>query len=255
MPIKKEVIIGDCRLLLGDSSKIIPLLDEVDAVITDPPYEAEAHTLQRRAMRGKKLKNEPLPFSAITEDQRLFFGESIPKICKGWIVLFCQIEAVVKWKDSIENGGAKYKRACIWVKPDGMPQFSGDRPGMGYETIVTLWSGKGRSVWNGGGRNGVFTFNKQESQGKAPHPTTKPMLLMKTLVSLFSNQGETVLDAYMGSGSTGVACAKSGRKFIGIEVNDEYFDIACNRIKNAYAQPDLFIGQNIKYPEQQKMDI
>lgn len=255
MKYKQKKIIGDCILYHADCTDIIPYLDDVDCCISDPPFEAEAHTIQRRVTRVGELKNESLPFSAITEDQRLIFGETIPKICKGWILVFCQIEAVVKWKEALEKGGAKYKRSCIWVKPDGMPQFSGDRPGMGYETIVTLWSGKGKSVWNGGGRKGVFTFNKQEARRKAPHPTTKPILLMKSLVSLFSNQGETVLDAYMGSGSTGVACVQSGREFIGIEINEEYFDIACNRIKEAYTQPDLFLGKDLKYPEQQEIDL
>jgi site-specific DNA-methyltransferase (adenine-specific) len=65
---------------------------------------------------------------------------------------------------------------------------------------------------------------------------------MSELVGLFSDYGETVLDPFMGSGSTGVACVKLGRKFIGVEISPEYFDIACERIRKAYAQPDMFIA-------------
>ena len=64
---------------------------------------------------------------------------------------------------------------------------------------------------------------------------------MKELVSLFTDVGKTILDPFMGSGTTGVACAKLGRKFIGIEIEPKYFDIACRRIEAAYAQPDMFV--------------
>jgi site-specific DNA-methyltransferase (adenine-specific) len=73
------------------------------------------------------------------------------------------------------------------------------------------------------------------------HPTEKPIKLFMELLSDFTNKNETILDPFMGSGTTGVACAKLGRKFIGIELDEGYFNIACERIKKAYDQPDLFI--------------
>lgn len=94
----------------------------------------------------------------------------------------------------------------------------------------------------GGGRHGVFTFNKSHGGGKAPHPTTKPLPLMRELVSLFTADRDVILDPFMGSGTTGIACAKMGRKFIGIEIDEKYFDIACRRIEEAYKQPDMFIA-------------
>jgi site-specific DNA-methyltransferase (adenine-specific) len=72
------------------------------------------------------------------------------------------------------------------------------------------------------------------------HPTEKPVSLMRELISLFSNFGETILDPFMGSGTTGVAAVKLGRKFIGIEIEPKYFDIACRRISDALKQPDMF---------------
>jgi len=161
------------------------------------------------------------------------------------VLAFCQAEAVSAWRGSLEAAGAKYRRAMVWVKPDGMPQFTGDRPGMGYESIVSAWAGPGASSWNGGGRHGVFTIPKHDSgngHGGAanPHPTTKPYRLMSELVSLFSNHGETILDPFMGSGSTGFAAISLGRKFVGVEIDQTYFAVACRRLEQAWKQPRLF---------------
>ena len=237
--------IGDATLYLGDCLEILPTLGKVDAVVTDPPFEAEAHTLQRRKL-GRVAGDrqdalvDALPFSEMTEETRRTFAIQATSLCAGWAIVFCQAEAVQIWREALEAGGAKYRRAMVWVKPDGMPQFTGDRPGMGYESIVASWCGGGRSRWNGGGRHGVFTCNKNDGTGPAPHPTTKPTRLMAELVSLFSDASQTILDPFMGSGTTGVACAKLGRRFIGIEIDPGYFDIACRRIDEAYRQRDLF---------------
>ena len=243
----REETIGDCTLYLGDCRDILPTLGPVDHVISDPPFEAEAHTLQRRINRGRTrgagddlVSAEPLPFDALKPEERNDVVWFASEKCTGWALFFCQAEAVTAWRSIMDNYGVTYRRAMVWVKPDGMPQYSGDRPGMGYESIVAGWCGEGRSVWNGGGRHGVFVGNKNDGPGKAPHPTTKPRWLMNELVSLFSNAGELVLDPFMGSGTTGMACANLGRRFIGIEREPTYFDIACRRIEEAYRQPRLF---------------
>jgi site-specific DNA-methyltransferase (adenine-specific) len=135
-------------------------LDAVDHIITDPPYEAEAHTLQRRCKGrnspdgatfwGKReILNMPLDFVAITDDDRKIFSFMAKKIVKRWVLVFCQIEALTIWRAHMQSAGLNYKRACIWVKPNGQPQLSGDRPGMGYETICAMHA-LGRSTWNGG---------------------------------------------------------------------------------------------------------
>tara|TARA_R100000655_G_scaffold62893_2_gene101355 strand:- start:311 stop:1057 length:747 start_codon:yes stop_codon:yes gene_type:complete len=232
--------IGDCTLYQGDCLEIMPTLGKVDAVVTDPPYEKEAHNTQRRVTRGGVPQTEAIPFPPITEKTRQQICHLVQKICDGWFIAFCQTEGVAKWRDSIEEAGIKYKKPMIWVKPDGMPQFNGQGPGMGYECMVSAWSGSGASRWNGGGRHGVFTYPKGEGV-KASHETQKPIKLISQLILLFTNHGHRVLDPFMGSGTTGVACAKLGRKFIGIELEPKYFDIACQRIEDAYKQPDLFV--------------
>lgn len=227
--------------------------DSVDVTITDPPYEAEAHTKGRRTKRnGGVCVPEVLPFAAITSDVRVESAREIGRVARRWALVFCQTEAAQEWAACLVNAGLDYVRTMIWVKPDGQPQFTGDRPGVGYESIVVAHR-PGRKRWNGGGRTGVFTCLREKGAlvtGEyigAPHPTTKPLPLMRELVSLFSDPGELVLDPFAGSGSTGVACNQLGRHFLGWELSPEYHAIAMRRLRGEEAkprpeQPSLFGG-------------
>ncbi len=221
-----------CAIAHGDCREILPLLDKVDLVLTDPPYEDEAHTPQRRVKRkGGVMEVQPLTFAPMDATTRLLVANQLGHLAKRWVLTFCQVEAAPIWRADYELAGLKYKRTCIWVKPDGMPQYSGDRPGMGYETFVAMHC-DGKSAWNGGGRHGVFVFNKNDNGGQQnEHPTTKPSKLMKELVGLFSNPGETILDPFMGSGTTLRAAKDLGRKCIGIEIEEKYCQIAVNRLR------------------------
>jgi site-specific DNA-methyltransferase (adenine-specific) len=226
---------GDC--LAGLSS----MPDgSVDVVITDPPYEAEAHTSQRLVARaGGKLEVEPLTFPPITEEQRTESARHMARLARRWILVFCQVEAAMKWRQVLEAGGAVYKRTCLWVKPDGKPQYSGDRPGIGYESIVACHA-PGRSTWNGGGSHGVFTITKG-GDPRTGHQTQKPVALMEILVRLFSNRGELVLDPFAGSGTTGVAAVRMGRRFIGWELNPSYAAVARKRVARAREQLEFSV--------------
>jgi site-specific DNA-methyltransferase (adenine-specific) len=232
------VTIGDAVLYLGDCREVLPTLaaGSVDAVVTDPPYDEEAHTPMRRtraAIEGRS-GNEAMFFDALTEEERKELTEQGKRLSCGWVIIFCQAEAVGTYRRLFAGA---YRRAMVWVKPDSAPQFSGDRPAMGYESIVAAWVGPEKSRWNGGGRRGVFIYN---STGYVhEHPAQKPIGLMVELISLFSEMGALVLDPYMGSGTTGVACLQTGRKFIGIERDGRSFDIACRRIEAAAMQMRL----------------
>lgn len=225
---------GDCRAIMAE-------LPPVDHILTDPPFEAEAHTKQRRNLGRKDfngrrdIQNGALGFGAITEEVRLESAALMAKVAKGWALVFCQAEAVAAWRQVLEDGGAKWRRAMVWVKPDGMPQFTGDRPGMGYESIAAAWCGEGASSWNGRGRHGVFMVNKHDAGqghggGKNEHPTQKPIKLMTLLVDLFSQPEQTILDPFMGSGTTLRAAKDLGRKAIGIELEEKYCEIAAKRM-------------------------
>ena len=248
MEFRKEII-GDATLYLGDCMEVMQTLDKVDAVVTDPPYDEEAHRFGRRTRATfEKAEMAELNFAKFPPENRLKLSEILKKLSIGWVISFCQIESIGLWKEAHENAGLKYRRSCIWRKPDGMPQFSGDRPGMGYETFVCSWSGKSKSIWNGGGKHGIYVYPK--GNAGANHQTEKPIALMQDIIFDFTQLAETILDPFMGSGTTGVACMNLGRKFIGIEIDEKYFEIACKRIKDAQKQGKLFAQPKPKVEQQ-----
>ena len=155
-PSPRVVVIGEATLYLGHSFTIPAEFPACAHVITDPPYDVEAHTLQRRTLgvgitRARKMKNTPLPFPPFTARERdIFCLRAVPK-CEGWFITFCQAETVGDWRKSMCQAGARWRRAGAWIKPDSSPQLSGDRPACGHEAIALGWCGTGRSIWNGGG--------------------------------------------------------------------------------------------------------
>lgn len=228
-----DVLIGWAPyvVLEADCFQVLPMLPDgaVDSVIQDPPYEAEAHTLQRRVKRTERhgsghgngdlrvAEVEPLSFPPITEAGRVANAAECSRITKRWVITFCQIEAAMKWQESLVAAGMARRRIGVWVKPDGQPQLSGDRPAMGFESIVFTHA-KGRSRWNGGGRSSVFTCNKFiPGDGPNVHPTQKPIPLLMELVELFTDPDDLVLDPFCGSGSLGIACVRLGRRYIGMD--------------------------------------
>lgn len=241
--IKKHVKIGDCDLYLGDCLSIMPLLGPVGHIISDPPYEASLHTSKNslrgpvRADRGPDLKG--LDFAPIDEIRAAVVERGA--ICEGWFIVFCTVEGVWKWAEEINASPMKYKRACIWVKPDSTPQLNGQGPAQGAECFVTAWNGSGHAKWNAGGKRGVYRHTVNPPDRHGGHPTEKPWRLFAEILIDFTSADQTILDPFMGSGTTLVACAKLGRKGIGIEMDETYFDIAVKRVEDAYRQADLFI--------------
>jgi site-specific DNA-methyltransferase (adenine-specific) len=175
----------------------------------------------------------------------------IVKGAKRWALIFSLAEGVMAWRDELQAARARYHLCLVWVKPDSMPRMNGQGPARGFETIVTAWCGPGYKRWNGGGKRGTYKTDDQpdpvyeckvnpRDRVKGRHPTEKPLKLMTALVSDFTNPGETILDPFMGSGSTGVACVQLGRRFIGIERDEKHFATARERIAAALAEPSLF---------------
>lgn len=243
--VNSPTVIGDCTLYQGDCLEIMPTLEPVDAVVTDPPYEAimqdAKNALQGRLRSDNRPGIRALDFQSI-DGIRAAVVENVARLCDGWFITFCTIEGTAYWAAAINSSPLKYKRPCIWVKPDCLPQLNGQGPAIGAECFITAWCGSGRSAWNAGGKRGVYTHNVNPPDRHGFHPTEKPWRLFVEILRDFTNPAQTVLDPFMGSGTTGVACAKLGRKFIGIELEPRYFDIACKRIEDAYKQPDLFVA-------------
>lgn len=255
--IRKEVI-GDCVLYQGNSLELMPEIGEVSHIISDPPYEASLHA-SKNALRGRvRVDSGPdlkgLNFDAIDEIRSDVVRIS-SEICSGWFIAFCTVEGVWKWAEEISASPMKYKRACIWVKPDSTPQLNGQGPAQGAECFVTAWNGKGHAKWNAGGKRGVYRHTVNPPDRHGGHPTEKPWRLFDELLRDFTNDGDNILDPFMGSGTTLVACAKLGRKGIGIELDPEYFDIACKRVEEAYRQPDLFVAPPKEEPKQGGFDL
>lgn len=239
-----RVEIGDCVLFRGDCMEIMPLLPVVDHIICDPPYEASLHASKNSLTGPVRLDSGPelkgLNFAPI-DSLRPDFIKAASAACSGWFVSFCSVEGVGNWVSAIKVAAMKYKRGCVWVKPDSTPQLNGQGPAQGAECFVTAWCGRGRARWNAGGKRGVYTHCVNPPDRTGLHPTEKPWRLMAEIIKDFTNERQIILDPFMGSGTTLVACAKMGRRGIGIELDPKYFDIACKRVEEAYAQPDLFV--------------
>lgn len=252
-PIRKEVTIGDCRLLLGDCLEILPVLGNVDHVITDPPYEDELHKAVGRIRRndGREMIQD-LGFEGINSS-RSVIAKAIVEASNGWALIFTLAEGVRAWRDDLQSVGAKWDTVLAWIKPDASPRFNGQGAARGFENCITVWCGKGYRSWNGGGKRGIYTHCVNVGRHGA-HPTEKPLPLMRDLVADYTQRGQTILDPFMGSGTTGAACIKLGRKFIGIELSEEHFDTAIERVTDAYSRPDLFIeAERAPAPVQQPL--
>lgn len=242
-----DLRLGDC---LDPLTGLASLPDGcVDHVITDPPYEAEAHAKARRQSRGPGHIAETyvIPFEQITEAQRSGLASEASRLGRRWVLVFCQAEGLSLWRAAYEAVGVRYRRAIVWVKPDSAPQFTGDRPAQAFEMIALGWVGGGRSVWNGGGRRGVYealvnNFGRSGGSTGRAHPTQKPIDLMEALIRDFTNPGDLVLDPFAGSGTTGVACIRNGRRFLGWERDAKYHEIATRRLAAAREQMGLFGG-------------
>jgi site-specific DNA-methyltransferase (adenine-specific) len=214
--------IGDATLYLGDCLEILPTLGKVDAVVTDPPYGiAYSH-----GVGGGCLAR-----STIFDDSPII-GDDSPFDPSPWVKYPCILFGANHYADKLPPSAFW----VIWDKRDGIGSNDQADCEMAWSSI------KGnarifRHLWNG-------MLKASERQEPRVHPTQKPVALMQWCLG-FLPDAITILDPFMGSGTTGVACANLGRHFIGIEIEPKYFDIACRRIVDSYKQPRLFEDEKI----------
>lgn len=208
-PIIREEIIGDCRLLLGDCLEIMPSLGEFDAVVTDPPYGIGITSSNRlavsRGMGGKSWDDVPAGPEALSA-------------------------MISKASQQIIWGGNYFdlpptRCPLVWDKNNAGRDFAD------FELAWTNLDMVARRI----------VFRPMNMDGGKLHPTQKPVEVMRWCLG-FVPEARAILDPFMGSGTTGVACVKLGRRFTGIEIDPGYFEIACKRIREAYAQPDMFVA-------------
>ena len=207
----ERVEIGPARLFLGDCREIMPLLPKFDAVCTDPPYG-----LGDWNERGR---NKGRPFADISHETQ------------GWDQALTTADV-----DALRKAG---KHQILWGANyylDALPRTK----------MFLVWNKGIRRMhfndaeiaWTSGMRGAVRVFDLSPSGLEKEHPTQKPLALMRWCLS-YLPKAETILDPYMGTGTTGVAAVQMGKRFVGIERERKYFEIACRRIDQATREPRL----------------
>jgi len=218
--------IGDAMLYLGDCRDVLPTLGKVDAVVTDPPYgigeSVQAAKVSRNPVPGKSRLGTSMPIvnwkASDWDNATAPDAVALARAAARWSVIF---------------GGNFYDLppTSCWLVWDKLN--SGD-----FADCELAWTNLPKAVrrlrylWNG--------MIKAPGETRGDHPTQKPVGVMKWAIQQLPDEASLILDPFMGSGTTGVACANLGRAFIGIEREPTYFDIACRRIEEAYRQPRLF---------------
>lgn len=243
-----RIILGDC---LDPVTGLASLADKsVDHVITDPPYDEQTHSRGGSVMRhdgGPEIAK--IPFAPLSDVRPV--AAQIARVTKRWVLVFCAVRQIEDWARAFEAEGWRVPRVMCWVKPDASPQFSGDRPGHGFESIV-LAHPVGRTRWNGGGRKGVYECLRIDRESGFLHPTQKPLGLLEALVADFTDPGELVLDPFAGSGTALVAAKRLGRRAVGFERDAAFHAVAAKRLASAREQRQLFAERG---PEPKQADL
>ena len=255
----EPVIIGNATLYLGDCREILPTLGDIDCVVTSPPYNQMTGLM--RPPSGSWAKQD-FGLSFVQKWQSDGYADDIPEAdyqqsqndlfalirgtCREIASLFYNHQ--LRWRDGVllhpiqwfHPEGWRLRTEIIWDRCGGMMfnarMFCRFDERILWFTASSDWKWNQASVGNGT----VWRIAREQNKD---HPVEYPLELPRRCIAAATDNGDLVLDPFMGSGTTGVACAKLGRKFIGIEIEPKYFDIACRRIEEAYAQADLFIEQ------------
>ena len=224
----REETIGAARLILGDCRDVLPTLPRVDAVVTDPPYGI--------GESAGKAKTRTSGLTSSTRNAQIYrkdYGDDNWDDQPISDDLMALARAAGRW--NIIFGGNYYAlpaTSCwlVWDKLNGDTDFA---------DCELAWTNLQKAVrrinflWNG--------CMRAHGEVRGDHPTQKPIGVMKWAIGHLPDTAQSIIDPFMGSGTTGVAAVQMGRKFIGIEREPKYFDIACKRIEDAQRQGDMFI--------------
>lgn len=214
MSFREEILADGVRLILGDCREVLPTLGPVDAVVTDPPYGIGKDGQKRsNGGHGGRKAYEFLAWDASRPEPETFA-----------LLLAAGHQHVIWGGNYFADLFPPSGKWLVWDKGQRLNQSDGE----------LAWTSRPGALR-------IFDLNRVAllTDG-AEHPTQKPVEIMRWSI-LQLDEPQTILDPFMGSGSTGVAAVKLGRKFTGIEIEPCYFDIACRRISEALKQPDFFI--------------
>lgn len=243
--IREEITIGPARLILGDCLAVLPEIREsVDAVVTDPPYCSggmyrgarvldPSAKYEQSGARGKRAT-----FAHDAKDQRAFMNftstwlAAVPFALGGYALVFSDWRQLPATSDAMQWAGLMWRGICPWDKGLG-----GRAPHKGYarhqaEYVVWGTNGPCRQATHGGPFPGVYRHVVR--QADKHHMAGKPTPLMEELC-LWVPPGCLILDPFMGSGTTGVAALRTGRRFIGIEIDEGHYRTAVERVSQEWA--------------------
>jgi site-specific DNA-methyltransferase (adenine-specific) len=246
--VKKEVI-GNATLYLGDSLEIIPTLPEIDALITDPPYSSGGQFRGDRTQKTslKYVQTDSIAtnrdeFAGDNRDQRAFLawmtmwmGRTLQIAKPGAVCcIFTDWRQLPTMTDAVQCGGWVWRNLVTWWKPGVRMQ----RGRFSSSAEYVIYGSHGIPIEGERSPQNVLSFPPVGGEEKE-HIAEKPAALLEALISI-TMPDAVILDPFMGSGTTGVACMNMGRKFIGIEIGETHFQRACERVANAQRQEKLF---------------
>lgn len=244
-----ERIADGVTLYLGDCLDVLPTVGGADAAVMDPPYEQSAAGPGRSHFGMSLNKFDSAGYKSIVAgfDYEAVFG-AIEKVVKPFnMFCFCSNKQISSIMAFHEKKG-RSTNLVVWHKINAAPFANG------------VWRGDIEYCVHARETGSVFVGNAEQKKKVSEfplvvddaHPTVKPLGLIGKYVRICSESGQTILDPFMGSGTTGVAAVKAGRKFIGIELEPKYFDLACKRVSEALKQTDLFV-EKPKFKKQEAM--
>jgi len=235
-------MMSDVKLYLGDCLEILPTLEDgsIDTIITDPPYSSgarQSNQLRSRGamLRGEKWQEEWFGTDNLSSIGFMFFMRGVSLLLFNKCIPGGHLYTFIDWRNYPllyqikESAGWRINNLIVWNKKIfGM----GNNYRNQHELIIYASKGSANECH----RHDVANIINSKRVRQDNHPTEKPLSLIKTLLSVSTKEGDIVLDPFMGSGTTGVACVQLNRNFIGIEIDENYFNLSEKRIKEAQLQ-------------------
>ena len=247
----KEERIGGQRLILGDCRTVLPLLQRFDAIVSDPPYLLTSGGKNTGEMKGlfahDRYDNAGALFAMVgwPEMAAVFRAAAMPD-CE--VIVMANDRNIADAELAFRAEGFGFHRTLVWDKCSVTPNrwFM-----QGAEFGLYLWRGRARPIND----CAAHPIIKLPQRDVSDHPTEKPVALMRRWIELITAPEFSVLDPFMGSGTTLVACEAAGRSGTGIEIDPHHFATACRRVDEATRQPDMFIAPPAPQPTQEGFDI
>lgn len=241
-----ELRLGNCL----DYRTGLASLGRVDHFIQDPPFTARTHDNirsarmsgdDRGASSGADVRRKvEIGFQPISPLEMWGIAMHASDLVRRWVLTFCEFEQADLWRSVFEGYGLKHWREGCWRKKNPTPAFNGRGPAQWGECIEIVCR---KSGWNGGGRDACWehtTVISRSAREKRTHETQKPLELMEALVRDFTDRDEVIVDPFAGSGTTGVAALRLGRRFIGWERDEATWRGAVERLRGTREQRQIF---------------